>query len=835
MEGLSIVGTLVGLETTPMGLRFLHEEPTYTFFPLPSTTGQTIAEWGREHLATTREEAKFLAFLSLYGSSGVPLRELIMLATLRVHVNPSENHWLLSGETGPIFRGIGDATLPANCSFLNAFVRETSTPQGTDGLQKRLLSMGLIVVEPPPRNSPPFDGTWCTDERIWCLAENEMSSHLMVHTWGDSDGKGIIMDLLYVFLEMPSKDVSPLAERHREMFYYHARLFAHEALRCNETVLKDARDYIVWLILQLLTHRHQDGDEKLMLFARAWPSYVNGSDWAIMLLTAELKEVNFRRTSRMKTTLTNRITSLLSWKGRRQRRANGLIGYLLVEWMKATEATQENKLSSQIIISAVDWIESAWASGSSIEGVALCCVLANFQMLDRSVLVSPKYHLFYGHNLSRTGHLEEAGKFLTSGIEYCYRSSHLQWHPKFSSSWMPPKWNHTWMLFTVLWGHEFELVSVLIRLGLSLEAKQRLFDIETLATYRHVYGEKVLKRLGVHAEIKILLDLYYNEWSMAAGTVIIADSQLETAMSTASLVHDGHIQSLHLALQMRLLEVRTRQGSLEKALQTAENLVVKIKDGSLSPDLVQWIIQQLLGLSNRLAWASNTLAASRLLESIFQICRHQHYSDSLKDLLPYTEQRRSTIRNLLQIDFAENDPTAVGYESNASTNEPPEYLEGSSSKDIPLSRNATSHFTDMITVAPTDDSRVAAKNALRNYSWSPIDMRSAGTENEKRSNGQMFLDRDDFMEEPKVLNPAINEPLKKAPLMEPISPRRASEKRPAGKHVMKQGPRRSLAAMLRRAPRAPVTEPGIFLVKSGEIGQAPVSVEPPVVSELATA
>lgn len=203
------------------------ETPESTFFPYPLIDEETIIS--SEYLNPTRDEAKFLAFLSLYGSSGVPLRELIMLATLRTSfINPSENHWLLSGETGPIFRGIGETGLPANCSFLNAFARETSNSLGIDGLQERLLSMGLIVLGHPPRNSPPFDGTWCTDERIWCIAENEMSSHLMVPTWGDSDGEGIIMDLLYVFLEMPSKDVSPLAERHREMLCsIIMRVFSH--------------------------------------------------------------------------------------------------------------------------------------------------------------------------------------------------------------------------------------------------------------------------------------------------------------------------------------------------------------------------------------------------------------------------------------------------------------------------------------------------------------------------------------------------------------------------------------------------------------------------------
>lgn len=106
-------------------------------------------------------------------------------------------------------------------------------------------------------------------------------------------------------------------------------------MRINQTILKNAKGYTVALVLQVLTHRYQDGDEELMLFARAWPSSVNGSDWAIMLLSAELTEVISSGDSRIKTPLTTRITSLLSWKGRRQRRANGLIGYLLVEYFKA--------------------------------------------------------------------------------------------------------------------------------------------------------------------------------------------------------------------------------------------------------------------------------------------------------------------------------------------------------------------------------------------------------------------------------------------------------------------------------------------------------------------
>lgn len=316
------------------------------FFPYPLV-------WSTEYLAPTRDEAKFLAFLSLYGPKGVSLRDLIRFATLRASGRPSQNHWLLSGEVGPILRPLGDKRLPTHCSFLKAFVRKTSNDQGIYRLQSRLLSLGLIRVE-----YPTF-AVRRANQQIWCVAENPVSSHLMVPTWHDLDGENIIMDFLYVFLEMPSKDVSLLAERHRETFYTHARIFALEILRLNHTVLQDARDYTVTLILQLLTHRSQYGDKPLIQFAKAWPSSANSSDWAIMVLWTELKENVFSGISSIETALTNRITRLLSWKGKRQRRANGLIGYLLVEWMKAAEVSRDSRLISRIVNYAMDWAEIA--------------------------------------------------------------------------------------------------------------------------------------------------------------------------------------------------------------------------------------------------------------------------------------------------------------------------------------------------------------------------------------------------------------------------------------------------------------------------------------------
>lgn len=83
--------------------------------------------------------------------------------------------------------------------------------------------------------------------------------------------------------------------------------------------------------------------------------------------------------------------------------------------MKAAETSQDKRLTSQIVQFAMDWVETAWSSGSSIERAALCFVLANFGMLDQSTLISRDYYLLYGHYLSRAGHLEQADRFLTSG------------------------------------------------------------------------------------------------------------------------------------------------------------------------------------------------------------------------------------------------------------------------------------------------------------------------------------------------------------------------------------------------------------------------------------
>ena len=798
------------------------------FFPFPLTDGKTMIQWSTEYLAPTRDEAKFLAFLSLYGSNGVPLRDLITFATLRTSCKSSENHWLLNGEAGPILRPVGDSSLPNHCAFLNAFVRTCFEDQSLENLQYRLLYLGLIEIKYLVRRSDATSNFWrsdeLNDERIWCAAKNPMSSHLMVPTWQDQDGEGIVMDLLYVFLEMPSKDVSLLAERHRETFYIHARIFALETLRFCQSILKNARDYVVALILELLTHRSQNGDNRLIQLAKSCPSSANGLDWAIMVLWAELKELNSGGGSRVGNALNKSITRLLSWRGKRQRRANGFIGYLLVEWKKAAEVSQDGELNSQIVKYAMEWVETAWSSGSSIECAALCCVLANFRMLDKGVLVSPRYRLLYGYHLSRAGHLEQAKEFLALAL-HSYTASELS---------------------TRLLGYRFELVSVLVRLGNRQQAKRLLQIIEDNVNISpRMEGRRKSISRDRQYEYEMLSELYQAELLMPTGDVSLSAFRLTNTMRTGSR-QDCYFWSLRLACEVRLLEVQTRGVSPERALNVAEALIVEIRDkSSLDPDLMQWIIQQLLTLSNRLLWTGNVSAASSLLDKIVDICHYQHCSHSVKDLLPYIKQRRATVSNMLSADHAENDPTTVDDESKAASNESLDVLDRPSNEQTYPPKKTVTDSADIITRPPHNNAEAAAISALLSDPWGPVPRTPSSTLNEPMTlpprnittstNGTIFTLSRLGPEEPEPSHHTMNEPSEKASSTKPTASTKSSRSGGFNKKLVQRGLPRSVVAMLRRAPRAPTSKPGISVIESREKEPAPIPMDPPLAAELTEA
>ena len=229
--------------------------PVASFFALSS-------DWDLIPSKHNTMEYKFMALLALFGSKGVPLRELIMLASVKLATKTSDNHWLVDGERGPLVHAIDAETTYAKCSFLEAFTRETSTTRSIEMFERRLVSCGLINTEYQDLSGTLLSAQqcWFIDGRIWRIN----STHSIT-----INAESQFEVFLEVFVDIPCKDISPLAERQREIYYYHA----HQAMGHlhKNSPLSIGRlqnmNHIVLVFLQVLSHRFQTHDKALLRFA----------------------------------------------------------------------------------------------------------------------------------------------------------------------------------------------------------------------------------------------------------------------------------------------------------------------------------------------------------------------------------------------------------------------------------------------------------------------------------------------------------------------------------------------------------------------------------------
>lgn len=148
-------------------------------------------------------------------------------------------------------------------------------------------------------------------------------------------------------------------------------------------------------------------------------------------------------------------------------------------------------------------------------------------------------------------------------------------------------------------------------------------------------------------------------------------------------------------------------------------------------------------------------------------------------------------------DHLGKNPTTLRHESSATTNKQQE--DPDKPKGVFLNENAIFDSTDIIERAPIG---ATANDTVRNDPWSHLNMRSSGIETEIKSKAKKTFPKLALVKEPKASSPARSEPMKKAFGRKSASPHEGPEKRPAGKEMIK-----ALAAILRRAPRAPTAEP----------------------------
>ena len=609
-----------------LSLAFSNSEKQSSFFP--PQRGLSIDQWKLRYLHSTSKETKFLTFLASYGPYGVSLRDLIMLGTLRQSMDRSKNHWLVNGEVGSLEEAM-HIILPESRDrslFLDDFIDAVCYSSGIEHFQSRLKDLGLIEVCYPKRTPLDAKGTpsnvasqyWYTDERIWKLPGDQSSE-----AKSSIDDPIVLRELLDVFMDMPDKDVSPAAQRQREVYYHHAGVHIRRILQS----LGDHRLLhleAVFVVLQLLTHHYKQGDAALLNFVRKTSIPVPYSRMDMMLLWAELKENAFLRDYNGLCTIRDRLADLMTSNGESSRTIeleNGLLGFLLVDLMKSAKAACFEDILSDAVKAGTEWVDRISTTKSTLEKTALCGALAAFNIHDKKDMIPQGCYLLYGYHLSRVGLLAQGDQFLSSGLK-----RHL----------------------TPQWSYEFERISIALRLGRRNQAAHMLDSLKRLALYNKDNGHhpNLWKSSGECAEVFITLNLYEADYCASADRLGDACVKLKTGINIAS-TGDAFIQTLRIALEMRLLETRMWQQNLKEALPVALDLMRGILDGrthSISASHIHYgIVQQLLNLSNTLLSAGDAAGSLRLLEDVTNI--ETHLPDLLsKELKSYIQQRMGTVR-----------------------------------------------------------------------------------------------------------------------------------------------------------------------------------------------
>ena len=611
------------ISTQKKGLRDRGEGPANRSSPIQPGE-EVLTEQRREYIGQTSKDA-FLIFLSSYGPSGVSLREVIMLGTLRQAEENSKNHWSTNGEPEYVPQSRSRRT------FVDDFMDAVRDSGSIESFETQLKSSGLIRVEYPEGvQADETSQYWLTDERVWIIRGDQSSEP--PQTIG---GPTILQELLDVFIDMPDKDVFPAAQRQREIYYYHAHLLIRRIIQSREHLVMDRLllGQAVFVTLQLLTHRFQTGDSLLLDFVRDNSVEALHPDMKVMLLWAELKETAFKEDCDGLCSIRDHALNLVNSnevQSHATPRQNGFIGFILVDFFKNARASHMDEIVADVVKMGSEWSDSAQKSSTrtSIENIALCEILATFNIHARNDIIQEEYYLFYGFHLSRAGFLVQGDQFLARVLNN--RDS------------------------VPLWSYEMERVSNSMRLGRQSEAAQMLKSIRQLALHNRDKGPYSIlwKHSGECAETFILLNLYEADHSASAGRLDDACAKIKAGISITSSVSDTYIRVLRVTLEMRLLEIRMCQGFFKEALHVALNLASDVLSqrtrSTLAPNTIHVIVQQCLDLSNTLFAKGDAVASLALLKSITSMAT-QLPGDGFQELKSYVEQRMAKARQCSEI------------------------------------------------------------------------------------------------------------------------------------------------------------------------------------------
>ncbi len=537
------------------------------------------------------EISSLIHFLSIYGRQGVLLRELIMLVSALCNAIATfcrHPHWSRSGQ-----REVANLrhSQVFFWTFLHAF-----EPKDLQTVEEHLVHVGAITLKDVDRSTSSTSQDWVTDSRSWCARSD--------HSYSKVDKTKFCRDLLAIYSQMPDKDIHPLAERYREIFYYHAHaaiVHVFRLIRDKEVFLDEYIERFYGVALQVFSHRYQLGDKEMLEFVRERTASApdkGSKKWLfferhVILQLVEIKATVSRQSSRPMDQMMKRvldsgmvfIDKVIKDQELMSSKASGTVGYILAELMNTTMVSRDEEAFNKAVQLAREWCDKALISRTPIEMAALCCVLVKLRAIDKLDEMPQDNHLSCGYYLARTGSLQLAEYFILSGIHYFEQKV--------------PK--------APIWRYHLELWTVRIRLGQWKEAEHWLsMTWETLSERSNDFpggGFDIWKQSGELGEFRLVLASLLSDCYTARGNFVEARKMILFGLGTIRLMRDAFIKSTRIALKSRLLNVQSQLRDWYNASATAIDLSRELQERDNIPlewQTTSWTIQEILAFVNEL-------------------------------------------------------------------------------------------------------------------------------------------------------------------------------------------------------------------------------------------
>ena len=599
-------------------------------------------------------------FLSMYGEQGIVLRELMMLVSalyFPVADCCRYQHWSYDGERSAANPFSSDA-------FFLATLKEASSENDLVALEKELKAHGILAVR--NKDQLCFDQYWLTDCRSWYTFSKDTDSSV--------DYAEFSKDLLAIYSQMPHRDVHPIAERYRELFYNHAHVALMKIFDTVGTVNFDTVTEALFFRvgLQVLSHRYQDGDYQILYYLQGRVMETSPEIWPLgdeQYQMTDTEDVSSRATvhlAELRMVMYHHersqghryavqqslrdteefLRTTVHARNPLNHRASGMIGYVLAELMNAAEALQKRDTFERISRVTGIWRDKAMKSRSSIEMAALCCVLVRLRALDELYRLPEKHYLSCGYYLARAGHLTVAEIFISMGVQYYER-------------WLPQ---------VPMWRYRLELCGVKMRLGQWeetarwLSSEWKCFDTTKNDGSRGPFEKK---KSGAFGEYRLNHAFLLADCYIATNRVSDALNTISGALLPVTSMRDSFIRSIRVALEVRKLSLQLQLKDMNNACKTAVEISRDLQDPvplAAGPQTSLWTVQEILACVDELISANDHEAAYFVLYNLTgrtngQVSdqRAQNFEASLPDdLKDYVHQRWTEINSEVELRRSNN-------------------------------------------------------------------------------------------------------------------------------------------------------------------------------------